>query len=196
MSLQEKMSPQESLAIIQNMIQDARDRFSESGHIYVFWGGFIFILALAQYILLQTPYAWANYYPYFLTPLGSLYSARYYGKKKPASKSQNRISRLIQQLWIVISINILLLAFFFFWALQTALIPIILILSGIGVILSGTSLQERIIIFAGIGSNVLGFLAFWVELDTQPLVLAIAALISYFLPGLRLRQQYKRHHEV
>jgi hypothetical protein len=45
---EEKFSPQESLQLIESMIDQAKSRFSENGHLYLLWG-WIVIASFPEY---------------------------------------------------------------------------------------------------------------------------------------------------
>ena len=191
-----EFSPQESFLLINNMIAEARDRFVENGHIYVFWGAFIFLMSFSQYILIRLDYGYISYFPYFLVPLGVLYSFYYYRKYRPTAGRSNQISRLLTNIWIVISVNMTTLGFFFFGLREENLIPVLLLLSGVGISISGVILKERMLTFAGILSNVLGLATFWMDLTIQPLMMATAAIVSLLIPGLWLRKTHKVRNEI
>lgn len=44
-------SPVESLQLITNMINNAKNRFAENGFLYLLWGWVVFICGLIQFIL-------------------------------------------------------------------------------------------------------------------------------------------------
>jgi hypothetical protein len=48
---QEEFSPQDSLHLIESMINKARNRFSENGHLYLLWGWVILVCSVVIIIL-------------------------------------------------------------------------------------------------------------------------------------------------
>lgn len=188
---EKNLTPEESLQLISNVINEARNRFIEDGIIYMFWGGLLFLTAMAQFLLLKAGKFDINYYPYFIVPLGYIFT-HYYYRKKDKGTSKNSISKIIQYLWITIGINIIILSFCFPMILTVNLIPINLILSGIGIIISGAALREKIILIAGIISVIAGYICFLIEPNTQPLVMSLTALFSYFGTGLLLYNKQKK----
>ena len=56
-----KISPEESLHLIETMINTAKNRFSENGHMYLVWGWTVFICSLSQFVLLHF-YSYERHY--------------------------------------------------------------------------------------------------------------------------------------
>ena len=50
---EENISGKESLAIIESMINKAKNQFSENGHLYLLWGWAVFVCSIAQFILMN-----------------------------------------------------------------------------------------------------------------------------------------------
>ncbi len=193
---EQEWSPEESFALINSVIQEAKSRFVENGHIYMFWGILIFLVTMAQFILLQLEMYEVNYYPYFLIPFGGIYSWYYNSKQQPTPQSSNSVSNMLKYLWLIIGLNAMVLGFVFSTILLANLIPVILLITSIGVCLSGIILKEKWLLYVGIFSNLLGFVSFAVDYMYQPLVLGFVALIANFIPGWFLQLKYKRRNEV
>ncbi len=191
----DKLSPEKSLELITQVINQARNKFEENGFIYMFWGALIAIASIGQFVLLKNEYHTINWYPYFLMPLGAVYSTIYFSKKKRKNK-QNLISKIVSALWIVLSINMMILGFLFANNLKENLIPIILILLSIGTIISGTSIKSKLLLFSGIFIGVSAFLGFYLEWVYQPLLMGIVSLISILIPGIVLMVQHKKKENV
>lgn len=188
----DQFSPKDSLALISSVIEEARYRIQENGVVYMFWGALIFLVSFLHFVLLQMGHYEMSYYPYFILPLGYIYTFMHYKKKAGKIKSPNRFSKILSGLWLTLGINLMLLGFIFPVILRENLIPIILIISSIGVCVSGVVLSERNILIAGILGNVLGFACFFVEYPFQPLFMAITALAAFFLPGYWLSRRHKK----
>ena len=191
----DKLSPEKSLELITQVITQARNKFEENGFIYMFWGILITITSISQFILLKNEYYNISWYPYLLMPIGAIYSTIYYSKKKGKSK-QNLISKMISTLWIVLSINMMILGFLFGNNLKENLIPIILILLSIGTIVSGTSIKSKLLLYSGIFIALSAFTGFYIERIYQPLLMGLVSIITIFFPGIILMIQYKRKENV
>jgi len=191
----DKLSPEKSLELITQVITQARNKFEENGFIYMFWGALIAITSISQFILLKNEYYSISWYPYLLMPIGAIYSTIYYSKKKGKSK-ENLISKIVTALWIVLSINMMILGFLFGNNLKENLIPIILILLSIGTIVSGTSIKSKLLLYSGVFIGLSAFLGFYLEWIYQPLLMGIVSVIAILIPGIILMVQHKRKENV
>jgi len=191
----DKLSPEKSLELITQVITQARNKFEENGFIYMFWGILIAITSISQFVLLKNEYYSINWYPYLLMPIGAIYSSIYFSKKKRKNK-QNLISKIVSALWIVLSINMMILGFLFGNNLKENLIPIILILLSIGTIVSGTSIKSKLLLYSGIFIGLSAFSAFYIEWIYQPLLMGVVSIITILIPGVILMAQHKRKENV
>lgn len=189
----EKLSPQESIQLIGQVIEEAKTRFKENGFIYVFWGLFISLIALTQFILLYNELYAINWYPYLAVPLGMVFTVVYY-RKKTKKRTTNQISNIIASAWIVLAINKMILGFFFAPILGENLSPVILILLAIGILVSGIALRSNILILSSFLINIAGILCFQVDWLYQPLVLSAASFVAVMLPGVYLFMQSKNRN--
>ncbi len=137
-----------SFEIINQVINEAKSRFEENGFIYAFWGLLGTVAALGQFILLKNGQYGINYYPYFIMPLGAIYTGYYFYKKEQSR--QNQIGRIVSFSWTAVVLNIFILGFLLAGILKQNLIPVILILVGIGTIVSAGAIKNRLILYSGI----------------------------------------------
>ncbi|MEM6720221.1 MAG: hypothetical protein AAF611_12925 [Bacteroidota bacterium] len=193
----QNFTPQESLQLISQVIEDAKTRFEENGFIYVFWGFLIAAVAFAQFILLQNEYYAINWYPYFLVPFGVAFSMFYYmRKKKKTNTRNNQISTIISKIWIALAINKMILGFVFAPMLAENLSPIILILLAIGILVSAVALKSNALFISSIFINIAGIVCFKVDWGYQSLILGTVSLVAVAIPGLIMMRNYKRRNTV
>ena len=190
----QNLTPEKSFEIINQVIKDARNRIEENGSIYAFWGVLSTIAALGQFFLLKNGYFNINYYPYFIMPLGAIFTWFYFHKKEKGD--QNQIGRIMGVSWSAIVLNVFILGFLLSGNLKENLIPVILILIGIAIIISGGATKNRLLLFAGIIMNLAGLLCFSVTWMYQPLLLGIVSAVTILLPGIILMIEHKRKQHV
>ncbi len=187
----DKLSPEKSLELITQVIAQAKNKFEENGFIYMFWGVLIAITSISQFVLLKNEYYDISWYPYLLMPIGSIYSAIYFSKKERNNK-QNFISKTVSALWIVLSINMLILGFLFANNLKENLIPVILVLLSIGIMVSGITIKSKLLLYSGFFIGLSAFLGFYLEWIYQPLLMGIVSIIAILIPGIVLMVKQKR----
>lgn len=190
----DKLSPEKSLELITQVITQARNKFAENGFIYMFWGALIAITSISQFVLLKNEYYDINYYPYFLMPIGGIFTGYYFSKKK--KNKHNQISKIVSSTWIVLSLNMLILGFLFAPALKESLTPIILILLSLGIIVSGVSIKSRLLLFSGVFINISALLCFKIDWIYHPLLMGIVSIVAILIPGIILMFQHKRNENV
>ncbi len=187
----DELTLEKSFELITQVITQARNKFEENGFIYMFWGILIAIASISKFVLLKNEYYGISWYPYLLMPVGAIYSGFYFSKKQRKSK-QNQISKIISALWIVLSINIMILGFIFNTALKESLTPIILILLSVGVIISGVSIKSKLLLFSGIFINFSAFICFKLDWIYQPLLMGVVSITAILIPGVLLMIQHKK----
>ena len=186
----QNLTPEKSFELISQVISEAKIRFEENGFIYAFWGLLGTVAALGQFFLLRNGYNDINYYPYFVMPLGAIYTGYYFYRKKQIR--QNQISRLLSFSWMAIALNIFILGFLLAGTLKQNLIPVILLFVGIGIIISAGAIKSRLILFSGIVINFAGLVCFGLQGIYQSLLSGIASAIAILFPGIILMVQHKK----
>src|SRR5215211_1027351 len=105
-------SPQQSLSIIQSMIDTARNKFSDNGYLYLLWGWVVFVCSIAQFVLLNFHYEY-HYMVWMLTWVAFIYQFIYLARKKRKEKVKTYADRLIGFVWMVFVIMMFLFGFLF-----------------------------------------------------------------------------------
>lgn len=183
----ENFTPEESLRLISEVINDARTRFQENGSIYIMWGILLGMAGIGQYLLVYFEYYSISFVPYFLMPIGGVISFLYYRRKTSGKK--NSISQIIGKIWFLVLVNVIILGFVFAMALGENLVPVISIIIAIGTITSGVALKERVLQVSGVCINILGCLAFFIPYDLHPLVTASIGIFFTLIPGILISRK-------
>jgi hypothetical protein len=79
---QENFSPQQSLQLIDSMINKAKNRFNENGFLYLLWGWVIFISAIVHFVALKFQLFKKPEIIWFSTIAATLYQIFYLVKAK------------------------------------------------------------------------------------------------------------------
>ncbi len=190
----EKLTPQQSLDLITEIINEARGRIEENGFIYTFWGALISMASFGQFYLLQIERYDINWYPYLLIPLGFIFTSLYFAKKK--RKSKNLIGKILTGLWTILAINMMILGFLYAEQLRENLMPIILILQSTGILVSGIATRQNLLLTSGVIIGLSAYYSFTLDIQYQPLLTGIVSIVTIFIPGMRLMYQHKRLNNV
>lgn len=193
---QESFSPNDSLRVIREMIDKARNQYSENGHLYLLWGWVVLCCSIAQFILLTVvktdkhPMVWMACWG------AAIYQAYYLRKKKKTEKITTYTDRMMGYIWISFFILMVLIGVAVgrtggneYYKLFG---PVFLAMYGVPTFLSGMLLQFRPLVIGGAGCWALSALSYFIPYDYHLLLLSVAMVIAWIIPGYRLRSEYKK----
>jgi hypothetical protein len=184
-SKSEEMTAQQSLAIITEMINNAKGNVQQDSFYFLLWGWTIMLANIGMFVLTSLnvahPYAiWAITIPAWII---SLYKGFKDGKKQRVSSHLDSISGY---LWVVFGVCIFTIVAFGY-KLNFQLNPLILIISSIPTFLSGVIIRFKPLMYGGVAFWIGGIIGFLVPKEYQPLIGAFAILIGYLIPGYLLK---------
>ena len=195
-SPEKPFSAPESLRLIQDMIQAAKQNLSDNSFDLLLWGWLVLAAALIHYGLLQTDYdkpwlAWP-----VLMGLGTVVAFVNGFRRKRREKSSTVQGDFLTFLWV--GYGVLLLMLIGAGAAQgwQRIYPLIIGLYGLGTFATGGALRFRLLVWGGAGCWLLATAAFRVGFEAQLLLVAAAVLVAYIVPGHLLCQQYRRDRAV
>jgi uncharacterized membrane protein len=195
----ENFSAEQSLQVIQSMIEKAKNQFSENGHLYLLWGWVVFICSVAQFVLLKIVHFEKHYIVWMACWLAVIYQFVYLRKKNKRVKVRTYADNIIGYVWITFFILMVLIVFLLS---QTGdnenykfIGPTFLALYGMPTFLSGILLRLRPLVIGGIGCWVLSALTPFIDYGYQLLLPAAAMIIAWIIPGYILRRNYQKQNE-
>jgi hypothetical protein len=177
-NMQEKdINPLESLDIITKMVDRAKQNYSTDSFYYIMWGWLVFIAALLSYFL--APVLKGNIgYVWLLMPIGGIIS--------------------INTIWLTLGIAFITVMIATALGQMFDFLPVFILLYGIGIFFTGRLLRFIPMIIGGALCFPLFFACLHFSiLDEsnylkQFLILAVAILVSYIIPGHLLKAKYKK----
>ena len=185
-----EFTPEQQLDRIEEMIFKARLKLEENGFAYILWGITIAITSFLQAYLIHIEAYSISWYPYLVMLLVGLFTYFYYAKKE--RKDKNPIDHIYSILWIIVAINIMLIAFDFGGYLKTNLNAIILILIGIATFISDSFLRSSVTKISGLLLNLGGFIAFALPFKNQVLLMGTLGIVAVLIPGILLSIKQKK----
>ena len=197
MQTEQPFSEQQSIRLIESMINKARNQFSENGHLYLLWGWVILACSIAQFVLTEFVHSSSAYLVWMLTWLAVVYQIIYLVRKKKQRKVRTYTDGIIGGVWLSFAITMFLFAFSIGnlqgISYNKILNPLLLALYGIPTFLSGIILRFRPLMMGGICCWCLCVLAPFIPSQYQVLLLGAAVIVAWIIPGYLLR---KRYHEL
>jgi len=195
---EKNISPEQSLQVIQSMIEKAKNQFSENGHLYLLWGWTVFACGITQFILLKYVQTDKHYYVWFACWLVAIYQFFYLKKRQKQQRVKTYADRMIGFVWISFIVLLLLVGFSIGKengeGYYTLFAPIFLAMYGVPTFLSGIFLKFKSLITGGIGCWILSALSHFIPVEYQLLLLPAAMVIAWIIPGYALRKQYNLSH--
>ena len=189
-------SPQQSLVLIESMINRAKDKFAEDGSMYLFWGWLVFACSLFQFILLHIMEYPKHYLVWLATLPAFVYQFFYIRKKRKQQTVTTYADYIIGYIWLTFCVVMLLIGFLIGFLTggdyYYHIIPLLLAVYGVPVFLTGIIVRFRPLVTGGIACWVLCIASTFIKnYDYQFLMLPASMLAAWIIPGYRLRAKYE-----
>jgi hypothetical protein len=196
----ENISREQSLEIIETMINRAKNQFSENGTLYLLWGWWVFACSLIEFGLLKF-FNYANHWQVWWTVIFVLmFQVFYLRKRRKQIRVRTYTHEIIGFVWITFFVLMVLAVFLIsrFNDPQAASLidPFFLALYGMPTFLSGIILKFRPLIFGGICCWILSIICSFISPEYHLLMLPVAMIVAWIIPGYLLRIKYKSTNRI
>jgi hypothetical protein len=188
----DNLSRNDSLQLIESMINKAKNQFNENGTLYLLWGYTILLCCGVQFIMQYFFKSDKSYYVWFVTWAVVAYQIYFIAKRKKEEKVRTYTDSIIGVVWICFAVALFLLLFILSaYKAQVAINPVILVLYGIPTVLSGAIIKFRPLMIGGACCWALAFAAPFTGTAYQYLLLCAAVIAAWIIPGHLLRKRYQ-----
>jgi hypothetical protein len=181
--------PLNSISYIEEMINKTKERYSDSGFLYLLWGYLVVFAALLNYVLLNTNSA----YPFIgwaiFMPLGGLISFIYSIRNNKKTYVKTYTDDVMKYTWMAFGF-LLAIILVFMGRLELNTYPLVMVAYGVPTFISGGVLKFKPLVIGALASVVIGIVSFNFTFDVQLLLLCASILAAYIIPGHLLRIQY------
>jgi hypothetical protein len=193
METNEKMTGEESLRIITEMINKTKINIRQSSFHLLFWGWLIFVCSMSAYLLCKfTDFTHPSYVWIFVVP-GALVSIVYGFITGRKEKVHTYADRLYMWTWMGFMISAIVL-FIVQWQRMDLVAPYILMLAGFPTFLSGIILKFKPLVIGGIIFWLIAVIVSFAGPSVAPLGMPVAVITGYLIPGYMLKN--KTDHET
>lgn len=186
---EKNITEQESLVIIQQMINKSKKQLTDRSKYFMMWGIAVFACAIIQYLLLKnlqtnTQRVWLAMPVLAIVQL--FMSIRDRKKEKVVSHNTAAISSV----WLALGVSFFILAFLSF-RISFEIFPFLILLYGIGTFVTGRIIQFAPLVWGGIACFILSILITYIDGAEKLLILALSVVVSYIIPGILLKREFK-----
>ena len=193
---QQELSTRDSLQLIESMINKAQNRFSENGHLYLLWGWVVLVCSITSFIAI---YFYGNgkslMYVWMLTIPTVIYQMIYLARVKKNTTVRTYTDEINSYVWLVFVIMGFLVGIIVGRSGQPQLFnPLVLMLYGMPTFLSGVILKFRPLRIGAICCWVLALVSVLIPYQFSFLLLALAVITTWIVPGYLLRSRFKTQH--
>jgi hypothetical protein len=186
-------SPQDSLVLIQSMIDKTKNNIGKNRFYFLLWGWYTFLAIIIQFTL-KVVFAYERHYLVWLGVIPTLIVTIMHTAKQNKHKVvRTYIGESMASLWTGVGISFFVLSVIISGTKEGWLFsyPFFILLYGLGTFISGRILKFNPLIIGGIINWILACISVYLHYDYQMLLAATAILASYIIPGHLLATKKK-----
>jgi hypothetical protein len=187
-------SVEESLEIIETMINKAKNTVADNSFLFLLWGWLVFIASITQFILKILFNYSHHYYAWALLFIALLVSISRYRMKRVKNGAKTYIDYIIENLWVGIILSYMLFTLIFFRIGWEHCYTFYVFLMSLSCFLTGKLLNFFPLVAGSIICGFLVLLSTFINYDYNILICGLAVMISYIIPGHLLRLRYKKQN--
>jgi hypothetical protein len=187
----ETFAPEDSLKIIQTMIDRAKNSVADNSFYFLLWGWIVLVACLGQFVL-KVAFL-SPYHPivWTLMIVGVVVSTWRGFKQRKMRRVRSYVDENLDYLWTAILGCFLLLGVAFSRIGWEHCFTFYMLLYALGTFVSGRVIKFPPLIWGALGCWCLSFVSLFLNFDSNILLCAFAILISYIVPGYMLRARFK-----
>lgn len=181
------LSPEESLRLIAETIEKTKSNVQSGSFYFLLWGWLVSLAGIAQFLLLEFTTIKAYFYVWPIMAFIGIVSCIVYGVKVERHKTvQTHLDSVFMNLWIVLGVAFFTVVFIALW-LHVTVVPFILLVAGIGTLVSGLIIKFKPMVIGGILFFAFAICTLFVPHSYHVLVSTLAIITGYLVPGYILR---------
>lgn len=195
-----QMTPNESLGVITEMINNLREDYRNNAYYFILWGWITTLASVTHYFVLlflrrneMYSIMGISSLVLWITFCGAAFIIQHIHQTKHEQKNSSLYERFIKALWLAAGLNIAALTAICF---KLEIYPPVLILPIIGMatLIIGIIIRFKPLIAGGfifIASAII--IAFWLY-EYNLIVTAVAIILGYLVPGYMLKKSKSENH--
>jgi len=193
--MDKNFSNEESLQLIKTMVDISRQNMRNGGIYYILYGSLFFVASLVQYFLYAVYKSERHWMTWIVAGILAGFIAVFLKRKNSRTGSViTYLTRLNRYLWTAFIVGIVFIAFLGFqqFISYTQINPLIIMLYGFAVFITGGMLKFRVLIIGAVAAWIIAVISAYQEYNIQMLLVSLTILVSYLIPGLILNLSKER----
>ncbi len=188
------LNPQESLRVIRETIDLAKNKLRDNGFHFLLWGWLVVCASLLDYYLTKMGIGGTTHVAWMIMPVIGVPAALIYEWRRGKRDTQPNILRdWYGYIWLGFGISLIITILLSIRA-QISPVPFILILVGFATFMSGILLRFTPLIFGAVTMWVGAVVCMLLTPDEHVLVQGVATILGYLVPGYWLNHQSRNRH--
>lgn len=187
---QENFKVEDSLQLIDLMINKAKNRLVDDGFLFIFWGWLVFLVAVSFYVLTKLNIENA-FLVWYAMPAGGIFTMLYVLRMQKKERVKSFVDEYLMYIGIAFGVSLTIILVMG-WKLQMNCYPMVILLYALTTFIYGGILKFRPLVMFGALSFPISIGAFFTDFHTQILLLALSVFVSYIIPGHMLQFKYKQ----
>lgn len=193
----ENLSTQDSLKIIQAVIEQRKQKYEENGFFLLFWAILIIIAGVSQFIMIKMGHGRISGWAWAFTMVPGFIVSIIVGFRDRQKKSKrNESADMHGWLWGMAGTLAMLTGFFFGTKFGQGFTAALFLPFCIAAMASALSLKNNLWITLTILGTVLAYSSLFIPFVYHPLVAAGVAFLIYLIPGIQLYLAHKKRQNV
>jgi hypothetical protein len=188
--MKQELSAQQSLELIQSMIQKTKANLSHNRFYFLLWGWVVILAILLQFILKVWLQYQHHYLVWLVTIVAVLITVWHRRKEAAHTRVVTYVDESMGNLWLGVGISFFILSFIISagvgWYNAW---PFMIMMYGLGTFISGKILQFKPLIIGGVINWLIAIAAVFVPYNYQLLFAAAAIAISYLVPAYLIKPE-------
>lgn len=183
-----QLNPTESLNIITKAISQTKENIKGLSFYFLMWGWVVTLASLCNYVLTRFTDFRQDYLPWLiLIPIGWVISIVYSVKRERTKQYETYFEVFLKHLWIVLGVSFIVSVFISI-VLKIQPTIFILLIAGIGTLVSGLTMQFKPLTIGGVLFFVFAIAAVFVGKFSLLLINTIAIITGYLIPAYLLKK--------
>jgi hypothetical protein len=189
-SNEKALNPEESLQIIEKMINRTKENIHENSFYFLLWGWIVLIGILGQTILANFTDFAKPYLTWLVIIIGLIINIIYAMRQGKKTRISTHVDKVNFMVWIAFLVSYTI-TIVFMAKLNYNIVPIIFLLTGNATFLTGIVIKFKPLIWGGIVFWIGAIGLFILPGNLNIFIPPLAIILGYLVPGYLLKSQNK-----